>query len=154
VVILFAGLLAVWLIRQRRERRPPVKPDLPVPVSAPLVYGPSPDVEIFTDSCAQEAWQLWQSGQQRRALSLLYRASLARLMTHYRVDFGPGATEDECLQRAGNQLKQAEIIDFLQRLTRLWQTVAYAHRCADTAEVQRLCEQWRDFFVNQDARDG
>jgi hypothetical protein len=63
VVILFAGLLAVWLIRQRRERRPPVKPDLPVPVSAPLVYGPSPDVEIFTDSCAQEAWQLWQSGR-------------------------------------------------------------------------------------------
>ena len=94
------------------------------------------------------AWRLWQAGQPREALGLLYRSSLAGLRTRYGLPFSPGATEDECLRLIGISLAdRPELVHFLTRLTRHWQATAYAHRMPDFPAMQELCEQWPRHFL-------
>lgn len=94
-----------------------------------------------------EVWNLWTAGRQREALGLLYRSSLAGLSGYYGIRFEAGATEEECLGVARARLPERQaLLDFLGRVTRAWQTVAYAHRLPAAPEVRGLCEQWPIHF--------
>ncbi len=104
--------------------------------------------EPLAPTAAMAAWRLWQAGQPREALGLLYRSSLAGLRARYGLPFSPGATEDECLRLIGTSLAdRPELVHFLTRLTRHWQATAYAHRLPDSPAVQELCEQWPRHFL-------
>ncbi len=96
---------------------------------------------------ADEAWRLWDAGQWREALRMLYRGSLAGLATHYRLPTPASATEDECLRLATIHLADPELLDFFRRLTGNWQTAAYAHRPPETATAQALCAEWARYFA-------
>ncbi len=78
-------------------------------------------------------------GEARAALGLLYRAQLAHLRTAG-LDIPDSATEAECLQVARRYGDPTEL-DWLGRLTRLWQRAAYAHLpvAADEVETLLLC---------------
>ncbi|MFO1430244.1 MAG: DUF4129 domain-containing protein [Candidatus Competibacteraceae bacterium] len=103
--------------------------------------------EPLAPTAAMAAWRLWQAGQPREALGLLYRSSLVGLRARYRLPFSPGTTEDECLRLIGITLTdRPELVQFLTRLTRHWQATAYAHRLPDSITMQELCEQWPHHF--------
>jgi hypothetical protein len=145
-VAVFAALLIGWLVKRAGEARLPMKKTAAA-TPPPVHNEQATEREYFSDHSAGQAWQLWQQGRQRRALSLLYRASLERLTIQHHIDFGSSATEEECLRTARKYLPTGELLDFLQRLTRIWQRMAYAHRLPLEAEVQLLCRQWSDYFV-------
>lgn len=145
LLIVCALLLLFWLLKQtkapalkaRRQAQPP----------APLlVHGQEISAETFAKSAADEAWRLWQAGAKREALALLYRASLSALIALHHIDFGRSATEAECLGKAAQQLPAGELLDYLQRMTRIWQQAAYAHRVPAPGDVETLCRQWSVLF--------
>ncbi|MBB3060577.1 DUF4129 domain-containing protein [Microbulbifer rhizosphaerae] len=107
------------------------------------------------DVCA-EVLRLWQQGEQRAGLGLLYRATLSHLIEDYLFEFGDHLTERECARlvehrRGGNQEQppvSSALSSFVQQLTTAWQQLAYAHRAPETARVQALCGQWQEVFAH------
>lgn len=106
------------------------------------------------DVCA-EVLRLWQQGEQRAGLGLLYRATLSHLIEDYLFEFGDQLTERECAQLVtlrpddGEQPPvSASLSGFVQQLTATWQQLAYAHRAPETSRVQTLCGQWREVFAH------
>jgi len=116
------------------------------------------------DVCA-EVLRLWQAGDQRGGLGLLYRATLAHLIEGYQFEFGDHLTERECAQLVQRRQRQpgeapqtdsreqrpvsAALSGFVQQLTGCWQQLAYAHRAPESARVQSLCDQWREAFDHE-----
>jgi len=136
------GVAAVFLVRWLylhpglRLANRPHRPQ----VASVVIHGETLRAEALDPKAPQNAWQLWQVGQQRQALGLLYRASL-RVLLAGGVTLGEAATEAECLHRAGGQLPQ-EAHAYLQRLTQGWQSLAYAHRPPTQDEMAQLCREW------------
>ena len=93
---------------------------------------------------AHRAWELWQNGEARTAISLLYRGSLIVLSTQKGVEIRESATERECL----NWVKQYEPMfhDYFSKLTKVWQSIAYAQHFPNQQEFQQLCEEWKHHF--------
>ena len=95
----------------------------------------------------QDARQLYQAGNYREALSLLYRAALSRLIDRYQVAFRSSHTEAECAS-----LVRARGIDSLSHyfaeLTGVWQRLAYGHLLPADAVVRGLCERWSEELAN------
>ncbi len=86
-------------------------------------------LDISEDSLGQnpaaQASVLWQQGQKRQALSLLYRGSLANLVQQQHLTLYDGFTEGECVaQVKRNALPQTA--EYFEQLTRSWQRLAYA----------------------------
>ena len=86
-----------------------------------------------------EARRLWGRGEHARALSLLYRGALARLVSAHRLELPPSATEGDCLEAVRRARGPAP---WFARLTAAWQSVAYAGRIPPEDEVLGLCADW------------
>ncbi|MGQ3054184.1 MAG: DUF4129 domain-containing protein [Roseateles sp.] len=84
------------------------------------------------------ALSLWQRGEERAALSLLYRGALSRLAHGYGVPIRAASTERECQALAAPRLKPASQA-FLAQLVGAWQTVAYARRQVPGDAMEALC---------------
>lgn len=82
---------------------------------------------------------LWQRGQHRGALSLLYRGALSRLVHLHAVPVRAASTEDECVALAAARLAPGPQAYFAQ-LVRAWQLAAYGGRLPATGEVLALCD--------------
>lgn len=93
------------------------------------------------------AWRLWNAGQPRESLRLLYQGSLAGLATQHGLPIRASATEDECLRLVAAQLTHPQLLNFLRRLTHAWQTTAYGHQSPDDAIARNLCEEWPRHFA-------
>jgi len=130
------GPRALARVRQRAVR----PPALPLQGRSETPAPPAADL-------ADQAWQLWNAGQSREALRLLYQGSLAGLATHYRLPTPTSATEDDCLRLVAIHLADPDLRDFFRRLTHAWQTAAYAHRPPDAVIAQTLCQQWPRYFA-------
>ena len=150
-ILLWIGLGIVftvaimWLTRRLPHYK--AKPTKSKPPPAPVIHGVDIRPENFTNDAAEQAWHLWQNDAKRQALSLLYRASLARLMTLHNVQFDASATEEECLRCVRHAVSEGELPVFIERLTRSWQSMAYAHRTPADADMQSLCDGWRRHFA-------
>jgi hypothetical protein len=90
--------------------------------------------------------RLWQQGEHRQALSLLYRGSLSRLVNDHHLALHDSMTEGDILRSAQHAALSAELVDFLHQLTLAWQTVAYAHRQPPTATIEILFHYWPGHF--------
>ncbi|MFG6488737.1 DUF4129 domain-containing protein [Roseateles sp. BYS78W] len=77
-------------------------------------------------------------GEQRAALSLLYRGALSRLVHTHGVPIRAASTERECLALAATRLAPAPQA-FLTQLVAGWQTVAYARRQLTPDGLEALC---------------
>lgn len=82
---------------------------------------------------------LWQRGEERAALSLLYRGALSRLVHVNGVPIRAASTERECLTLAAPRLAPAPQA-FLGQLVAGWQTVAYARRRLTPQALETLCQ--------------
>jgi hypothetical protein len=84
---------------------------------------------------------LWQRGEQRAALALLYQAAVQRLSDRLGTPLPPGATEGECIARS-RQLNDRRYAGLFTRIVGCWQTAAYARRMPETTLLEGLLTDW------------
>ena len=112
------------------------------------------DLDIRPESLPEDigttAWRLWEQGEHRAALALLYRGLLSRLAHTYRVPIKHSSTEGDCLTLAQAHLQNARA-DYAQRLIRVWQRAVYGAQEPDTIAMQALCSEFTGALAPPDA---
>lgn len=97
--------------------------------------------ESLPDDIGAAARALWDSGDSRAALALLYRGLLSRLAHVHEVPIRASSTEGDCLALASRKLDAARF-DYATRLVRIWQRAIYGGVTLDNADVHALCAQF------------
>lgn len=97
--------------------------------------------ESLPDDVGSEVASLWQRGQRRPALSLLYRGALSRLVHLHAVPIRNASTEGECVALSEGRLAPPSLA-FFARLVAAWQLAAYGGRLPPTAGVLALCAEF------------
>ncbi|SDN34401.1 DUF4129 domain-containing protein [Polaromonas sp. JS666] len=97
--------------------------------------------ESLPDDVGSAVASLWQRGQRRPALSLLYRGALSRLVHLHAVPIRNASTEGECVALSESRLAPPSL-DFFARLVAAWQLAAYGGRLPPTAGVLALCAEF------------
>lgn len=97
--------------------------------------------ESLPDAIGLAAARLWQRGEHRAALSLLYRGALSRLVHAHGVPIRAASTEGECIALAAQRL-DAPRTDFFARLVGAWQLTVYAARLPEGSQVLALCQEF------------
>jgi hypothetical protein len=93
------------------------------------------------------ARQLWDRGEHRAALALLYRGLLSRLVHVHRLPVRDSSTEVDCLALATRL--GARGAAYSARLIATWQAFVYEHANAETSTVYSLCDE---FSLSLDSR--
>ena len=139
VLAVLAALLLIYLYRLSRNWR---STEGSARVVAPSFVR---DLDIRPESLPADigaaARQLWDRGERRAALALLYRGLLSRLAHTYRVPIRDSSTEGDCLAIAARTL-DARRIGYATRLVRVWQRAIYGGLDIDSAEVHELCAEF------------
>lgn len=112
-----------------------------------ILFGMDIRPESLPDDITTECQRLWYEGQQREALSLLYRAALMYLTRHDRLPIHASHTEGDILQLA-RQYLTGHRIAWLTTLTYSWQELAYAHRSPANQRILSLFEDWQKFSIS------
>lgn len=111
------------------------------PVGPRTVMG----MEITPDSLPADilaaARGLWQAGDARGALSLLYRGSVAWLVNVARLGIRESDTEGDCLRHAGTLPNEAAV-GYFSDLTEAWIGTAYASHVPQGERMERLLRAW------------
>jgi len=93
---------------------------------------------------------LWESGECRAALALLYRATLARLVEDDGLVLHAGATEGDCLRLAREAAHRQQLAEARLQVaaatTTLWLDGAYSGRWPAAAAVMAQCGAWQAQF--------
>jgi Domain of unknown function (DUF4129) len=97
--------------------------------------------ESLPDDLPAAVRSLWQRGEHRSALSLLYRGALSRLVHEHRLPVRASSTEGECTALAARHL-DAERAVFVARLVGLWQLAVYGAQLPEGRAVLAVCEQF------------
>jgi Domain of unknown function (DUF4129) len=97
--------------------------------------------ESLPDDLPAAVRTLWQRGESRSALSLLYRGALSRLVHDHAVPVRAASTEGECATLASRHL-DAERGAFVARLIGLWQLAVYGARLPDGSDVLAVCDEF------------
>jgi hypothetical protein len=105
--------------------------------------------ESLPPNIGAAARALWDRGEQRAALALLYRGLLSRLAHVHEVPIRDSSTEGDCLALAARKLDTARTA-YATLLVRNWQRAIYGGIQIDTAVVHELCA---GFALNLDAPD-
>jgi len=135
--VLLAGMLGLYIYRVVRARVGRPSPDAFI---APTHVQ---DLDIRPESLPADigaaARRLWDRGEHRAALALLYRGLLSRLAHAHRVPIRDSSTEGDCLALAATHL-DAGRHQYVLRLVRVWQRSVYGHASAETTVVHALCD--------------
>jgi hypothetical protein len=139
--LVLAGFVVIYIVRMLRvsggglgrREEPFVAPthvrDLDIrPETLPLNIGAA-------------ARALWDRGEHRAALALLYRGMLSRLAHVHGVPIRDSSTEGDCLALAASRLPQGTC-EYLSRLVRVWQRFGYGHEHVPAAAVYGLCDDF------------
>jgi hypothetical protein len=97
--------------------------------------------ESLPDRIGEAAAALWQKGEHRAALSLLYRGALSRLVHQHQVPIRAASTEGECLALAARRLAP-ERSAYFGRLVDAWQLAVYGARLPADESVMLLCREF------------
>jgi hypothetical protein len=140
LVATLAAILAVMLLRvlrapRRREEWPTG--------AAPTTHVGSIDIrpESLPADIGAKALSLWEAGEHRAALSLLYRGALSRLVHRHAVPIRDSSTEAECLALATARLGH-ERADFVATLINCWVSAVYAERMPASSAIRSLCSRF------------
>jgi len=120
--ILLVGILGLYIKRfleLRQRRATPLQEILPTHVRD-LDIRP----ESLPDDIGATALALWERGEHRAGLSLLYRGVLSRLAHVHHVPIRDSSTEGDCLRLASAYLTAARAA-YVVRLIRVWQRAVY-----------------------------
>jgi hypothetical protein len=100
------------------------------------------DMDIRPESLPADigaaAQELWERGEHRAALALLYRGLLSRLAHVHAVPIRDSSTEGECVALAARHLHQ-ERTSYVSRLVTVWQHAVYGGKDPDSQSVHALC---------------
>lgn len=97
--------------------------------------------ESLPDDIGRAAWELWQQGEHRTALSLLYRGVLSRLVHTYGVPIKDSSTEGDCLTLAQRDLA-SDRISYVREMIKTWQHAIYGAAQPTDERMQQLCSQF------------
>jgi hypothetical protein len=143
-----AGVIALVVIAAIRRYFPSLLPGrldnlperfIPLATKHPLTADLPTDIPAAARSRMAD-------GDNRGALSLLYRGALQALMVQHQLAVPASATEDDCLRlmelqaTAQQQLRLKELIVH-------WQQLAYAHELQNDAVVIHLIDDWSPAFA-------
>ena len=113
----------------------------PQPIAARVVMGMDVTPQSLPADIPGAVWHLWQAGQRKEALSLLYRGAISRLIEHGQVEIQQADTEGDCLRRV-QQVGTPAHPGYFSGLTRVWIAQAYAGQIPADAVVEGLCREW------------
>lgn len=99
------------------------------------------DDDALPDDLPAKVAALWRAGHTTDASSLLYRGTLTLLDRRHNLRIEASATEGDCVRRVRRAADHA-LADYFARITRNWQSIAYAHAQPTDETVLALCEQW------------
>ena len=136
-VALLAGLLLIFILRLIRERSPALGPGRKIIPTHVQDLDIRP--ESLPDHIGAAARTLWDSGDHRAALSLLYRGLLSRLVHVHNVPIRDSSTEGDTLQLAASRLS-GDKQDYVSRLIRVWQHAVYGGQQPETHALHLLCD--------------
>jgi hypothetical protein len=132
-----AGLLGVYISRVLRAR---AGRDVPDAFVAPThVRDLDIRPETLPDDIGAAARALWDRGEHRAALALLYRGMLSRLAHVHRVPIRDSSTEGDCLALAVTHLSEDKH-EYTSRLVRVWQRSVYGQETTMPEAIYALCE--------------
>lgn len=114
-------------------------------ISPETLFGLDITESSLPEQPANHALSLWEKEKHREALSLLYRATLARLVFSYGFYFDDSLTELECLSVI-NKKNHSSIHLYLKQLTSTWQQLAYGHQHPENHTMEDLCRRWNLLF--------
>jgi hypothetical protein len=134
-----AGLLVFYLVQLVRGRGLPRIPQRFTPPSHVRDLDIRP--ESLPDDIGAAAFALWERGEQRAALALLYRGLLSRLVHVHAVPIRASSTEGECLALARPRI-EAPGAEFASRLIAIWAAAVYGGSAPTAAAVQSLCAEF------------
>jgi Domain of unknown function (DUF4129) len=136
--IVLVAVLAIW-IKRFLESRAGERSRLPKFSAAPThVRDLDIRPESLPDDIGRAALDLWQRGEHRAAMALLYRGLLSRLAHVHRVPIRDSSTEGDCLALATGHLPAARSA-YAGKLIRIWQRAVYGNTEPTLEEVQTLC---------------
>jgi hypothetical protein len=96
--------------------------------------------EALPPDIGSAARRLWDRGEHRLALALLYRGLLSRLAHVHQVPIRDASTEGDCLALAGQHAPR--MYEYAARLVRTWQRFVYGRLNVQTESVYRLCDEF------------
>ena len=103
------------------------------------------DLDIRPESLPADiggsARALWDRGEHRAALSLLYRGLLSRLVHVHHVPIRDSSTEGDCLSMAASLLVQRKQ-DYAVLLVHVWQRLVYGGESVEAATIYALCHDF------------
>lgn len=108
------------------------------------VFGLAMTPESLPDDIPGEALRLFQGGEPRQALSLLYRGSLFILISEHGLELRDSDTEGQCARRV--ESGGIPVAAYFHQLTCTWIRMAYAHQLPEGPLMQQLCDQWQQNF--------
>jgi hypothetical protein len=97
--------------------------------------------EALPPDIGAAARHLWDRGEHRHALALLYRGLLSRLAHVHKVPIRDASTEGDCLALAVRHVPQRRY-DYAARLVRTWQRFVYGRFEVQAESVYRLCDEF------------
>jgi hypothetical protein len=95
--------------------------------------------ESLPGDIAGAARALWLAGEERAALSLLYRGALSRLVHDHSLPIRSASTEGECVALAQRLLPPGAAA-FFKQLVGAWLTAVYGARSPTSPQVLGLCD--------------
>ncbi|MGD8235485.1 MAG: DUF4129 domain-containing protein [Chromatiales bacterium] len=107
------------------------------------------DDDCIPDNPVLAVMKLCEEGQLRRAMSLLYRATILHYTRLQKLEIPDSATEGECLQLVRQHRPQQES-RYFETLTRSWQGLAYAGYRLSPEELISLCRQWPAVYSGEE----
>jgi hypothetical protein len=137
--VALAGMLVVYVLRVLRTGRLPRGEDAFVAPTHVRDLDIRP--ETLPDDIGAAARDLWERGEHRASLALLYRGMLSRLAHVHGVPIRDSTTEGDCLVLAANRLPR-ERWEYLSRLVRVWQGFGYGREDVQAATVYVLCDDF------------
>jgi hypothetical protein len=136
---LLGALLVTYVVQLVRARGLPRVPKAFVPPSHVRDLDIRP--ESLPDDIGSAALALWEQGEQRAALALLYRGLLSRLVHVHEVPIRASSTEGECLMLARPRLAEANA-RYAARLVETWGAAVYGGSLPAQGSVQALCGEF------------
>ena len=138
-VMALIGVLVVFLIRMVRGYG--VLPGAERFVAPTHVRDLDIRPESLPDDLGAAARALWDRGDHRSSLALLYRGMLSRLAHVHRVPIRDSSTEGDCLMLAARHLAPRRH-DYASRLIAVWQRFVYGGQQVPAATVYALCNDF------------
>ncbi len=114
-----------------------------------ILFGMDVRKESLPEDIVKEAQLLWQQEKARESLSLLYRGALVQLLTQEKIPLENSHTEGDILKLSAKSMTENKQ-QYLTRLTKEWQLIAYAHRKPKDESMTWLFSHWHSDFATKE----